>query len=1260
MSRRIRAFGGNPILETSDEEAHEYATAQASVPDDIADLVRKAQDAIDPDDLHADGFGPPPHVTVLWGLGDGDREKAVEIMGDREQCRARVSGVDLFKNDDYDVVIFALESDDLAAVRSQLDDAIPDNANKWDEYKPHMTVAYVTPGAGDKYADIESELIGREFDISELQFSGTDDHVENVSLEPGQVREESPMFGTDILAGETSGTEDIVRKALYPVINRSNRRIVSISEDDSGLSVLLDNGVNLMVNRGPDTTSEDSWLVRHGGDQYDTANLADIEKLVKVLKGPTTEAGPEGDEPDPVTTDMIINDPPQRRASDDAPEEKPEEKPKSAPSPRVPQSRKVTLSNEDRDYKITVTVKQPTGNRGDNRFDRVEQVEQALNKAAGRNVRVDRSTASTLSVVPLTKSPQGFDSAMRAVRKALTGSGVRSSFEVVDHTRTPQTTLAKVGKGIAKKAADMVPFYGDKLSKWVGTKLGDDVQEDTFSSDVGFTDTIPITNTKRRRKVKRSGLGKKGKGRRVNRKYEVKEAVARGTSPIMLVLRPQQIEALSAKPVWSALHESGVIITKPFKMGEEEFFEVSIDTRRKEWSQANAGVLLDEVGSIDPRVQKKVMEGVDADKVERYVRGSHAEWCASLPFDQALRESASLTESSRSLRLSGVALDEEKKAELVRTDVGIARKVLEWYDLGRDVLERMANYVDSDTMLPPLVAAAKAILEAEDDLVEPGSRGGGELCGKCKKRMGEPTQFGSKTYHLCKACQKHYNPDTTNEESTDPSAGVGGNTGGMPTGAAMGATNQGYSEEGPEGEGVVVSARNWAPESLFKMHVLAGDTPQWVYRQVVGSEGEGDQSMIVYRTPEGRVMRMPHGQIDAAMEFGAVVTPEQLGAPEASEEPVPSFDGAPGAEAPEMQPDVETVPMVGEATDPNADKLARDATFSKALAKYQQSRDERDWDEATKQAGRVTGLTGPDLDAVLAPMSGKEKEPVMGGAYEHIVAPTNEAVGAVLTGIGKAAAGVGKAAVGAAKAVGKAVGTATKAAGAVGNAMAANDADDDLDENWADVAANVGKQVGKVAGLAGRAAGAVTKAVGTGVGAAGKELTDEAAGSEIELTDFDPNCRKCNKQLDADDMAYGKCKKCFTKIEPDLEESEEMPGGWAHPKPETKAQYDAVIKRIEAQKKKDSTKGKTYGVVVDELARFKKERDEKFGGDDSRKAEAVRRFSVDDEFNGMMDKFEVTRNEGYLIRATERASRVGGIPLNEARELVEEILEASK
>ena len=480
------------------------------------------------------------------------------------------------------------------------------------------------------------------------------------------------------------------------------------------------------------------------------------------------------------------------------------------------------------------------------------------------------------------------------------------------------------------------------------------------------------------------------------------------------------------------------------------------------------------------------MEHVDPKVVADYVVGAHPSWCEALPIDVALKESKTVAEGHRQLRLNGQVPDGELLATLVSGDAGIARRMLEWFDLSRDVLERLAA-IDKGSV----THAATALLE----------------------------------------------------EETDPAAGVGGSGAGMPTANTAGATIQSYSEQEPEG--ISVSSRNWPAQGMFKIHVLVGETPQWVYRQVVGHEGEGEQGMIVYRTPEGRVMRMPHEQIDAAAGFGAVVTPDELTGTEPGEQPLPTFQQSP---EPPAEPVPEPVPTesvdeglgmgaaigagvaaaraaaaakkkrdekneeVEEQTDPNQDRLTRDASFSKAFAKYQQSKDDRDWEDVRAQAERVTGLKGPELDAALAPMSAEkeERKPMYGGAYEEFVAP----------------------------------------------------------------------DTGKVI-----------------------EYRSDAAKSALELTKFSGQCRKCKKKLDANDMASGKCKKCFTPVEPEL-----------------------VGARNE----------------------------------DTRQAEAVQMFSRDDEFHEMMDKFEVTRNEGYLIRAAERASRVAGIPLNEARILIDEILEAAK
>ncbi len=1177
MNRTFRITKrGVALFETSDDEAHEYATTQAVPPDDISELVKAAQEAIDQGDLHADGFGPPPHITVLYGISDEDKDTALEVMRNHGPCRARVRGVDLFQNDDQDVVIFAVESDDLTRLRDELDKAIPDNANTWPEYKPHMTIAYVAPGAGEKYKDIESDLIGREFDLDALEFSGTqDDDVERVEL-GGAVNEESPLFGTDILAGDDPGTEDTVKKALHPVINRSNRRIVSVSEDDEGTSVLLDNGMNLMLNRGQD----ESWVASYLDEQYKLNDLAAVESLVNKLSSSTTEGWhlyEQDPEADPPTPDPTADAPPDVDPSADPPDPNffvkphtsrtyvidgdpqalvdiwelvkdrrsqyrrfgnfwpvggdidegiifepnverfrdvatpmrrvvnmldavdglvagkakhhPEryKRPKKAPKPAAPPAptttagdvppqvdRKAIIHNDG--YKIIVTLDVPPTERhrrvdpSGKTIEEIDDIAAAIKSVVGMVSDVRKASTDTVTVEPNkeNQSPRTFSNIVGRVKNAVQFRGGQY-YDVETKTTAPKRTWGQWLRGI------------------------ESVDEDTFSSDVGFTDTIPITKV-RRRKVNLPGLTKAGKKRRVKRRYEVKESMSREKNPILIVLRPQQVQALGDKPVWSALSESGVIVSKPFKMGTEDFFEVSIDTLRKEWTQANAGVLLDEVGSIDPRIQRQVMEGVDAERLAKAVQYRIKDWCEDIPIDVAKRVSESFVEAHRRCRLRGGEPSEKGLKEMLRRDVGVVRSVFEWYGLSREVLERLKDITggqyDDYHQINAVKQASKAILEVE---------------------------------------------------ATDPAAGIGGAGAGMPTANAGAATIQGYSEQEPEG--VSMSSRNWPAQSMFKLHVLVGDVPQWAYRQVVGHEGEGEQSMLVYRTPEGRVMRMPHEEIDAAEGFGAVVTPDELqGTEPGGEEPVPTFEPSP--EGSSETPPIPPMPATEQAAGPEQDKLSRDAAFSKALAQYQQSKDEKDWDEVRKQAERATGKSGPDVDKLLAPFAsngGGERQPMMGGAYEEIMPPIID-----------------------------------------------EEEDEELDE---------------------------------------KE-TRQMKGRKIkEPTHMKALASKAGVGMDRAMKAWGEAQFDFEKAHPDV-----------------KKKSDRYYKGVTGYMKK----------------KIGLDKNKKESADDERQAAAVKMFMQDDDFHAMLNKFESTRNDGYLIRACERASRVAGIPVNEARALVEEILEASK
>ena len=130
--------------------------------------------------------------------------------------------------------------------------------------------------------------------------------------------------------------------------------------------MLLDNGQNLVMNRGPDSGPKESWLITHNGEQFDTADLASLESLVKRLSSPTMEA--DGDDPGEDFRWKDYDELSEPPSDADAPPEEPTSKKKRTKrkkrrvNPKIPQVKTVTLNNDD--YRIILTVRQPTGHRG--------------------------------------------------------------------------------------------------------------------------------------------------------------------------------------------------------------------------------------------------------------------------------------------------------------------------------------------------------------------------------------------------------------------------------------------------------------------------------------------------------------------------------------------------------------------------------------------------------------------------------------------------------------------------------------------------------------------------------------------------------------------------------------------------------------------------------------------------------------------------------------------------------------------------------
>lgn len=189
----------------------------------LAAKIKTVQGTMDPNDLDVKGLEDDLHVTLRYGVED-NADSAVAALSTTPKARARVKGVTVFPTEDGDAVVLELDSKDLQANR-HIADTIPGKANDYPDYRPHITVAYVKPGLGEKYRQaLEPQFKGDYVELEDLVFSGRDRQQTKLRTpkvgEPGPVlnREqrraavEPPSKGTP---EETARWEDARQQLLF-------------------------------------------------------------------------------------------------------------------------------------------------------------------------------------------------------------------------------------------------------------------------------------------------------------------------------------------------------------------------------------------------------------------------------------------------------------------------------------------------------------------------------------------------------------------------------------------------------------------------------------------------------------------------------------------------------------------------------------------------------------------------------------------------------------------------------------------------------------------------------------------------------------------------------------------------------------------------------------------------------------------------------------------------------------------------------------
>jgi hypothetical protein len=136
-------------------EDHDYSCVMLPLPEELGDLIIGwGKRNIPETDLFVDedGLGreTEPHITVKYGLTDPmPDENLLKVFKSTAPFDVKLLPISLFRSEKYDVVKLDISSPQLLELNRRVCDVAPHH-DTFPEYIPHVTIAYVKKGTGDK------------------------------------------------------------------------------------------------------------------------------------------------------------------------------------------------------------------------------------------------------------------------------------------------------------------------------------------------------------------------------------------------------------------------------------------------------------------------------------------------------------------------------------------------------------------------------------------------------------------------------------------------------------------------------------------------------------------------------------------------------------------------------------------------------------------------------------------------------------------------------------------------------------------------------------------------------------------------------------------------------------------------------------------------------------------------------------------------------------------------------------------------------
>lgn len=157
-----------------------YTRTQGSPRHKIEAMARRIAD----EDLAKDGREDRPHVTVKYGLHTGNVEEVRRVVQGFGTVKIKLGKTSLFpasKDHPFEVVKIDVSGDSLHRLNRLITNSV-ECTDTHPTYKPHVTLAYVKPGAGKKYVGM-TDVDGMEISCHRLVFSDQDKNKTAIYLD---------------------------------------------------------------------------------------------------------------------------------------------------------------------------------------------------------------------------------------------------------------------------------------------------------------------------------------------------------------------------------------------------------------------------------------------------------------------------------------------------------------------------------------------------------------------------------------------------------------------------------------------------------------------------------------------------------------------------------------------------------------------------------------------------------------------------------------------------------------------------------------------------------------------------------------------------------------------------------------------------------------------------------------------------------------------------------------------------------------------